>query len=110
MLRGQQSAQHFNKNLLQKKMLSTETRTATANLQDKLNFNIKLTVQEKLLLLSAIRDNINKQLEFAETFHGEHYSASSFENVGKLTRIEKALTLTHPKDEISANKKFDLFN
>ena len=91
-------------------MLSTETRTATAGLNDKLNFNIKLTVQEKLLLLSALRENINKQLEFAETFHGEHYAASSFENVGKLTRIEKALTLTHPKEEIKSDKKFDLFD
>ena len=91
-------------------MISTETRTATAGLNDKLNFNIKLTVQEKLLLLSAIRDNINKQLEFSETFHGEHYASSSFENVGKLTRIEKALILTHPKVELSADKKFDLFN
>ena len=91
-------------------MISTETRTATAGLNDKLNFNIKLTVKEKLLLLSAIRDNINKQLEFAETFHGEHYSTASFENVGYLTRIEKALTLTHPKVEISSDKKFDLFN
>jgi|TARA_R100000084_G_C4568166_1_gene107882 Holliday junction resolvase len=91
-------------------MLTAETRTATANLNAKLNFNIKLTVQEKLLLLSALRDNINKQLEFAETFHGEHYAASSFENIGKLIRIEKALTLTHPKEEVTSNKKFDLFN
>lgn len=90
--------------------MQTETRTATADLYDKLNFNIKLTVKEKLLLLSAIRDNINKQLEFAETFHGEHYTTASFENVGYLIRIEKALTLTHPKDEVSADKKFDLFN
>ena len=90
--------------------MQTETRTATADLYDKLNFNIKLTVKEKLLLLSAIRDNINKQLEFGETFHGEHYSTASFENVGYLIRVEKALTLTHPKDEVSADKKFDLFN
>ena len=90
--------------------MQTKTRTATANLQSKLNFNVKLTVQEKLLLLSAIRDNIHKQLEFAETFHGEHYASSSFENAGKLTRIEKALMLTYPKDEVSADKKFDLFN
>ena len=91
-------------------MLSTEKRTATAALNEKLDFNIKLTVQEKLLLLSAIRDNINRQLESAETFHGEHYAGSSFENVGKLTRIEKALTLTHPKAEINSDKKFDLLD
>ena len=91
-------------------MQSTETRTATANLHDKLNFNIKLTVQEKLLLLSAIRTNIKQQLDMAETFHGEHYAASSFENVGKLTRIEKALEIAHPKREVTSDKKFDLFN
>ena len=91
-------------------MLSTETRTTTANLDAKLNFNIKLTVQEKLLLLSAIRANIKQQLEYAETFHGEHYAATSFENVGKLTRIEQALTSTYPKQEVTPDKKFDLFN
>ena len=91
-------------------MLSTETRTATANLDAKLDFNIKLTVQEKLLLLSAIRANIKNQLDMAETFHGEHYASSSFENVGKLTRIEQALTLTYPKEEVTTDKKFDLFN
>ena len=91
-------------------MLSTETRTATANLNAKLNFNVKLTVQEKLLLLSAIRANIKQQLDMAETFHGEHYAASSFENVGKLTRIEQALAATHPKQEVTSDKKFDLFN
>ena len=91
-------------------MISTETKTATANLNAKLNFNIKLTVQEKLLLLSAIRANIKQQLEYAETFHGEHYAATSFENVGKLTRIEQALTSTYPKQEVTPDKKFDLFN
>ena len=91
-------------------MISTETKTATANLNAKLNFNIKLTVQEKLLLLSAIRANIKQQLEYAETFHGEHYAATCFENVGKLTRIEQALTSTYPKQEVTPDKKFDLFN
>ena len=91
-------------------MLTAETKTATANLNAKLNFNIKLTVQEKLLLLSAIRANIKQQLDLAETFHGEHYAASSFENVGKLTRIEQALASTHPKQEVTQEKKFDLFN
>ena len=91
-------------------MLSTETRAAAANLNAKLDFNIKLTVQEKLLLLSAIRANIKNQLDMAETFHGEHYASSSFENVGKLTRIEQALTFTYPKQEVTADKKFDLFN
>ena len=41
-------------------------------------------MQEKLLLLSAIRTNIKQQLDMAETFHGEHYAASSFENVSPL--------------------------
>ena len=91
-------------------MLTAETRTATANLNAKLNFNIKLTVQEKLLLLSAIRANIKNQLDMAETFHGEHYAASSFENVGKLARIEQALASTHPKQEVTSEKKFDLFS
>ena len=91
-------------------MISTETRTATAGLHEKLEFNIKLTVQEKLLLLSAIRDNIKQQLEYAETFHGEHYASTSFENVGKLTRIERALSTTFPKQELSSDKKFDLFS
>jgi len=93
-----------------KTMLTAETKTATANLNAKLSFNIKLTVQEKLLLLSAIRANIKQQLDLAETFHGEHYAASSFENVGKLTRIEQALASTHPKQEVTQEKKFDLFN
>ena len=66
-------------------MLSTETRAAAANLNAKLDFNIKLTVQEKLLLLSAIRANIKNQLDMAETFHGEHYASSSFENVDSCT-------------------------
>ena len=109
MSRGQQSSQQCNKNLLQKKMQTVST-SSTAGLNDKLNFSIKLTVKEKLLLLSTIRDNINKQLDFGETFHGEHYSTASFENVGYLMRIERALTLTHPKDEVRADKKFDLFN
>ena len=89
--------------------MQTETRTATAGLNDKLNFNIKLTVQEKLLLLSAIRANISQQLESAQTFHGEHFASSYYENVGKLTRIEKYLILSNPKDEVSSDKKFDLF-
>ena len=91
-------------------MISTETRTATADLNDKLDFNIKLTVQEKLLLLDAIRSSVAQQLESAQTFHGEHFATSYFENVGKLTRIERALILTHPKEEVTSNKKFDLFN
>ena len=74
-------------------MISTETKTATANLNAKLNFNIKLTVQEKLLLLSAIRANIKQQLEYAETFHGEHYAATSFENVGKVSNFNLSIFL-----------------
>ena len=106
---GHNPLNSLNKKPLQKNMLSTETRTATAGLQEKLSFNIKLTVQEKLLLLSAIRSNIKQQLEYAETFHGEHYASTSFENVGKLTRIEQALSKTFPKQEITSDKKFDLY-
>ena len=91
-------------------MLTAEPKTSTANLDVKLNFNIKLTIQEKVLLLSAIRTNIKQQLEMAETFHGEHYAATSFENVGKLARIEQALATARPKSEVTSDKKFDLFN
>ena len=90
-------------------MPATETRTATSSLNDQLEFNIKLTIQEKLLLLSSIRANIKQQLEFAETFHGEIHASQSFENVGKLTRIEKKLEVTHPKRELTPDQKFDLF-
>ena len=89
-------------------MLSTKATTTV--LHEKLDFNIKLTVQEKLLLLSAIRENVARQLESAQTFHGEDFASSYYENIGKLTRIERALILSHPNDEIETGKKFDLFN
>ena len=63
-----------------------------------------------MLLLSAIRENVARQLESAQTFHGEDFSSSYYENIGKLIRIERALILSNPNDEIETGKKFDLFN
>ena len=76
---------------------------STAGLNERLELSMKLTVQEKFILLEAIRSNISRQLDTAETFHGTHAATSSYDNIGRLTRIEKTLERLTPK-------KFDLFS
>ena len=82
--------------------MKTATETSTAGLNERVELSMKLTVQEKLILLEAIRSNISRQLETVETFHGTHAATSSLENVGRLTRIERTLEKLQPK-------RFDLF-
>ena len=71
-------------------MLTAEAATQVASYKVELT----LTQHEKILLLVALRDNVDERLKTAEVFKRSESAKSYFEDAGRLQAIANAISLT----------------